>query len=481
MWGIELQRRSGVTMARQLYQALRERMTQGDLKPGETLPSTRELAAQLGISRNTACEAYAMLSDEGYLQTSPGAPTRVAQGLALRASQASRASPGCLPSALPEPVRGNYSAFPPPERKYAADFRTGQPDLRRFPFFLWRQLLQKGAEQLPPQQLGYTGPEGLPALRQEIARWLLRGRGLEERPEDIFITAGCTQALHLLACLPSLRSGKILSEDPCHTGILRAWQALGAEALPVCADEHGLRTELLDGMDVSGARAVYVTPSHQFPIGGILPAGRRAELIRFARRNGLYIIEDDYDSEFRYSGAPIAPLRSMDRERVVYVGTFSKTLFPALRIGFVALPAELQDQWRSLRRYSDAQNPPFGQAALAEFLRTRKFDRHVRQMRKLYGQRRETLLRALEDAFGGGFKPLGDTAGLHTALQFPGMRFDEAFIERAGASGIFVTSMEQYALQKGEHTDKLILGYGHMEPEEIQKSTELLSGFLKSC
>lgn len=463
MWGIGLQRRSGISMARQLYRALRDRMTQGGLKPGEALPSTREMARQLGISRNTACEAYAMLADEGFIHSSPGAPTRVAAGLVLEGER--------------HPAQ--MEQIKPAIRSYAADFRTGRPDLRRFPFHQWRLLIGKGAEELPPEQWDYAGPEGLPALREEIAQWLMRSRGLEERPQDIFITAGSTQALHLLAGLPELKAGEIIVEDPCHTGMLGAWQAMGFAARPVPADGSGLQTGLLEGMDASNARAVYVTPSHQFPLGGILPAARRAELIRFAGKNGLFIIEDDYDSEFRYAGAPVAPLRSMDGEHVAYVGTFSKSLFPALRIGFAVLPAALQAHWAANRRVADVQNPPFGQAALAEFLRTRKFDRHVRLMRRLYGQRREALLQALEDVFGSACIPLGDAAGLHVALRFPGMRFDGEFSRQARVQGIRVTPAEFYCIKKGEHADKLIVGFGHLEPDAIRSAVVYFSDFIR--
>lgn len=246
-------------------------------------------------------------------------------------------------------------------------------------------LLRRVAEQAPAREWGYTGPAGLPALRAEIASWSLRSRGLTVLSQNIFVTAGATQALHLLAELLCVEGREIIVEDPCHSGMPRVLEQHGGHIRPVPVDHQGLQTENLHGKQ---ACAVYVTPSHQFPLGGILPAGRRTELIRFARENDLYLIEDDYDSEFRYSGPPVAPLCSMDPARVIYVGTFSKILFPALRIGYVILPPDLHSSWRQLRTYADVQNPPFEQAALAEYLRTRKLDRHVREMRRIYGHRR---------------------------------------------------------------------------------------------
>lgn len=456
MRGIELQRQSKIPLARQIYQILREQMTDGRLGPGEVLPSTRELAKELSISRNTACEAYEMLSAEGYIISRQGSPTRVAHGLRLE-----KLAPAA--GGLREPAQ--------PVREYAADFRTGRPDLRRFPMRLWLQLVRRASEELTVDQWGYTGPEGLPALREQIAAWLLRSRGLEVQPGDIFITAGATQALHLLADLLSSGEREILVEDPCHIGMLRVFCEKGFKIRPAPVDNHGIQTENLKG---NGACAVYVTPSHQFPLGGILPAGRRVDLIQLARKNDLYLIEDDYDSEFRYTGPSVAPLYSMDPQRVVYVGTFSKILFPGLRIGYVILPPHLHTRWRHLRTYTDVQNPPFEQAALAEYLRTRKLDRHLQQMRKLYGHRRRILLRLLEENFGKAWRPWGDASGLHLAVEFPGRRFDQKFAEHCKENGLRIYTAEYHSIRKGLHLEKLLLGYGHLEADEIDKGLRLL-------
>ena len=255
-------------------------------------------------------------------------------------------------------------------------------------------------------------------------------------------------------------------------------QAKGCQIRPVPVDEQGLQTEHLSG-EGAGAGAVYVTPSHQFPLGGILPASRRAALVRHAREQDLYLLEDDYDSEFRYGGAPVAPLCSLDAQRVIYIGTFSKILFPALRIGYVVLPPQLHERWRHLRTHADVQNPPFEQAALAEYLRTRKFDRHVRQMRRLYGQRRQVLLQALAENFGRAWRPWGDAAGLHLALEFPGQRFDRSFAEGAREQGMRLAPVEFYSIRRGSHADKLLLGYGHLEADEIREGIRLLHGFMQ--
>jgi GntR family transcriptional regulator/MocR family aminotransferase len=462
MWGVELKRNSDITLSRQIYLNLRTMMLEGHLKPGEALPSTRELSRQLGISRNTVCEAYDMLLAEAFTESRQGAPTRVAEGLQLEQTT----------PALPKLDRSE-----PPQTAFRADFRTGQPDLRRFPQHLWLQLLHQSLAEIDLPQWGYSGPQGLLQLREEIAAWLLRSRGIKVHPQDIFITAGATQALNLLADLLSRDNQEILVEDPGHTGMIRALQGKGISIRPVLVDKYGLQTEHLDS---HGAGAIYVTPSHQFPLGGILPAQRRAALVRQARKYEQYIIEDDYDSEFRYSGAPIAPLYSLDPERVIYVGTFSKTLFPALRIGYIILPHQLQAQWRYIRTHADVQNPLFEQAALAQYLHSRKFDRHVQQMRKLYGQRRAILLETLEEVEDKIWLSWGDSAGLHLALEFPGMSFDAVFAQQAREAGILVTPVEYHSLNKGLHKDKLLLGYGHLQAQEIRQGINILHDFMHS-
>ncbi|WP_029192829.1 PLP-dependent aminotransferase family protein [Paenibacillus harenae] len=460
MWGIELRRQSEVSLKRQIYQVLRDRILNGRLKAGETLPSTRELAAELKVSRNTVNEAYEMLIVEGFVLSRQGAPTRIAEGLSLETN-----------AELPLPGREA------PAPAFLADFRTGQPDLQHFPRYLWQQILLKTFNEMPLTELGYSGPQGLPRLQEEIAAWLYRSKGLAVDAQDIFITAGATQALHLVAGLLYEEGKKILIEDPCNIGILQTFLHKGYPIAPIPVDAQGLRTEYLNGKETC---AVYVTPSHQFPLGGILPAGRRAALIRFARENGIYIMEDDYDSEFRYYGEPVAPLYAMDPQQVIYIGTFSKVLFPALRVGYVILPGRLHQRWRSLRTHTDVQNPPFEQAALAEFLHTRKFDRHIGKMRKVYGERRQVLLAALKEYFGDTWRLWGDAAGLHLAVAFPGMRFDETFMRNSRQSGIRVTPVDHHSIRKGEHLNKLLLGYGHLEPDEIRKGISLLHRFMKS-
>ncbi len=469
MWGIVLQRGGGSpSLARQIFQQISGSILDGTLLPDEALPSTRELAKALAVSRHTVSEAYDMLITEGYVNSRQGAPTRVTGNLCLD-------RPG---SSQPEPVV-QPGIFHPPASGYAADFKTGQPDLRPFPKYVWGRLHSDAFSQLPPDLLGYSGPDGFPPLRKEIADWLFRSRGLRVDPANIFITAGATQSLSLLADLLHRDDREFVLEDPCHTAVPTLLRNRGYAYRPAPVDEHGLMVEeTCFDWDTGDISAVYVTPSHQFPLGGILPANRRTALIRHARRDSFYIIEDDYDSEFRYQGAPVTPLFALDPERVIYVGTFSKTVFPALRLGFSILPEALHAGWKHLRLYADVQCPVAEQAALAEFLRTRKMDRHISRMRKLYGQRRQVLLEEVDKVFGQAVvQTWGDTSGLHLALQFAKGHFDRNFIREASDRGIRISTIEKYSLTAGKHADKLLLGYGHLEPDEIRVGISLLHDY----
>ena len=440
MWDIELN--SGdVGLSRQIYLALKRHILSGRLQEGEKLPSTRELAGSLGISRNTVCAAYDMLWTEGFIVNRQGAPSHVAEGVSLRAAMKT------------EPAQTKRRATP----NVRWDFRTGQPDLTAFPWKCWNTLLKNSADSLQARQYAYTGPKGYEPLCEEIARWLLRARSMEVSPESVFITSGSTQALYLLVDILRRKGRAFALEDPSHPGIRTM---LADREIPVCflpVDQQGADISSLGNRDIS---AVYVTPSHQFPLGGILPAKRRAALIRLAAEKDFYILEDDYDSEFRYAGSPVSPLYATDSSRVAYVGTFSKTLFPALRLGFAVLPEALRDAWRHNRNYLDVQNPILEQAALAEFLRARGMDRHIRRMRRLYAEKRAALLSALHETFGDAAVPWGDVTGLHISLQFPGVSFDSQFTERCEQAGLRVAAVSQYCSAGDRHTDKLLIGYG---------------------
>lgn len=451
-----IERTSAEPIRRQIFNQLRAQILNGTLREGEALVSTRQLAQELAVSRSTVVEAYDMLLSEGFLESRQGAQTVVAAGVAMQMPHE--------PIALPNPK---------PQQVIRADFSTGRPDLSSFPRALWQRTLSQSMQTLSAADYGYTGPEGYAPLRAEIAAWLARSRGIAVRAEDVFVTAGATHALHILAELLCAGGSSVILEDPCHKGLYDTIKAANCGVIPIPADDHGMQTDLLK--PDARARMIYVTPSHQFPLGGILPAARRTALIRFAREQNIYIVEDDYDSEFRYVGAPISPLYSLDSQRVVYVGTFSKSMFPALRIGFALLPKDLQSRWRYLRTHNDVQNPVFEQAALAAFLQLRALDRHIRTMRKRYAARRQTLISALQANFGEACTICGDVSGLHLAAQWHGLCFRDDFQAFCKRRGIVVRTIESHCIEKGKHQDQLVLGYGHLEPDAIESGVKFLA------
>jgi len=455
MWGIVLGQNSEIGLAHQIFLSLKERILTGQIGAGETLPSTRELAKGLGVSRNTVCDAYDMLWTEGFIITHQGALSRVADGLQIRSVRKN------------ERVRKSYKNKP----VIMWDFKTGQPDLGLFPWRAWNKIISNAVDGLSKQQLEYSGPKGYEPLCEEIACWLLRSRSMEVDPEDVFITSGATQALHLLVDILNKEGHSFALENPSHPGIRTIISDKKYNFHLMNVDREGADVGSLNGKNIS---AVYVTPSHQFPLGGILPATRRAALIRLAMKENFYVIEDDYDSEFRYCGSPVSPVYSMNSSHVIYVGTFSKTMFPALRIGFAVLPKSLQNRWKHCRNYMDVQNPILEQVALAEFLRQRKMDKHIGRMRRAYGEKRNILLNSLKKAFGGSVCPWGDASGLHLALQFTGHEFGGQFILACKNAGIRVSPLTKYCFSRNDHKDKLLLGYGHLSSTQIQEGIKVL-------
>ncbi len=319
----------------------------------------------------------------------------------------------------------------------------------------------------------YGSPQGYEPLRREIAEWLLLVRGMEVPPENIFITSGATQAIHL-AVETLRRSGMAFAvEDPCHWGVTRLLNLRGIPFHGVPVDEHGLQVDKLPDANIAG---VYVTPSHQFPLGCVLAASRRSALAAVAGKRGFHIIEDDYDSDLRYVGQPLTPLWTLYPERVIYVGTFSKTVFPALRIGYAVMPPPLHAAWLEQRRYVDIQNPVTEQAVLAEFMHQGRLRRHLQTMTRLYGKKRQTLLAAVSAHFGEQAEILGDGAGLHLALRLRKRDFDDVFVRRCREAGLFLSTCAAYEVGTTQHRDTLLLGYGAIPEGAIGSGIEALYG-----
>ena len=473
MFGINLDRKSQEALPRQLYHAIVSLILGNHLQAGVALPSTREMAKSLGISRNTVAEAYEMLRAEGYITCRQAAVCRVNENLTLCA---------------PESKQAATSASSSPAFQLHYDFRMGIPDLTRFPFAAWRNACKQAHESLRRQDYLYGWPQGYLPLREEIVSWLLRSRGLKVAAEDVFITTGTTQAVNLAVSLLAKKKGTFILENPCYFAVVNALQRHGTPYLPIDVDAHGMRVENISNLQNVNISGVYVTPSHQFPFGGVLSAERRIELVCLARKHNSYILEDDYDGEFRYGGSTLTPLYDLEAERVLYMGTFSKSLFPALRIGFAIIPRTLHQRWLDLRNAVDRQSSTLEQATLAAFFRTGKVDRHIRTMSGVYAKKLATLIASVRQYFPATTHILGEKAGIHVAIQVPGAQFDSSFREHCAKNGIGVSPCRFYAFDeefceigKTKSSDILLLGYGNIAEGDINEGIKVLSELIVSA
>jgi GntR family transcriptional regulator/MocR family aminotransferase len=412
---------------RQAYRALRGAILAGRLPGGARLVSTRAMAAELGVSRNTVLQAYEQLVAEGYATSRGGSGTYVADALPERRRSARAAEPAASPSADPPRLsrfgRDLAARVPPrqatwslPRDRVAVDFRYGEPAYSDLPLAAWARLLGRRARRLSVKRLAYQPPGGAEELREALAGYLARARGVVCSPEQIVVVHGSQQAIDLTTRLLVDPGDVVVLEEPHYTGFSFCLAALGAKIAFVPADEQGLRVE--DLADVGPARLACVTPSHQYPAGGVLSLPRRLALLEWASRRGAYVLEDDYDGEFRFEGRPIECLQSLDRGgRVIYAGTASKVLFPALRIGWVVAPAALAPHFHAAKALADTGTASLEQLAFADFITEGHLERWIRRSRARHAARRRALIDAVERELGDRARILGVSAGLHVLLR----------------------------------------------------------------
>ncbi|HEY0531814.1 MAG TPA: PLP-dependent aminotransferase family protein [Actinoplanes sp.] len=450
-----------------VYRALRAAILDGRLPAGHRLPPSRALAVDLGVARGSVATAYERLAAEGFLTTRVGSGTFVAPLAAVRRPRRQPADP-LRPRAGwtfdPVPVSGEE--VPP---RY--DFRTGIPDATLFPFDTWRRLV---AAELRLRANGpgtYAAPGGHPALRAAIARSLGYGRSVRATADDVVVTNGAQHALDLIARV-LLKPGDVVAvEEPGYPPARRVFAAAGARVTGVPVDEDGLVVAELPG----NARLVYTTPSHQFPLGGAMSLDRRRELLDWARRRPAAIVEDDYDSEFRFAARPLEPLYSLDTlGRVLYVGTFSKTMLPMVRTGFALLPPGLRDAVVAARQLSDGYGQVAVQAALARFIDEGQLARHVRRAGKAYGNRRSRILAALSGL--SKLQVLPSAAGLHvTALLKDGSPSEAARVSAAAlAAGVAIEDLTRYSVRHAG----FVFGFGAIDPALLDEGLAIFARLL---
>ncbi|GGC96059.1 MocR-like pyridoxine biosynthesis transcription factor PdxR [Undibacterium terreum] len=479
---LELPDRDSRNLLRSLHGQLRAAILDGRLQPGLRLPSTRVLASTCRVSRNTAVAAYDLLLGEGYLEARPGAGTYVAQ-LLPRHTELRRQGNASLPQAdehrlnaywrkPPAVVQARGGSIP------AYDFQLGSPDQRHFAFDIWRRLAARSLHQLSKSVASYEGPEGRQGLREAIAAHVSLTRAVACSPQDILVTSGAQQAFDLLARI-LVTPGKTLVavEDPGYPPLRATLAAAGAKLVPVAVDAEGLIVEQLP----KNAAIICVTPSHQFPLGVAMSARRRAALLEHAQKYGAVIIEDDYDSEFRFGGRPLDALQTLDRaDAVFYVGTFSKSLFPGLRLGFVVAPVWAQAALAAARQCSDWHGNLVAQDTLAAFISGGHLARHVRKMRQVYDRRRRLVLDALQADFPGRLQALPSAAGLHLAALAHEGNDLQAIRQQAAAHGVSINTLGQYFIGRQPKQAGLVFGYGAIDEAAIPTAMAILRRLMQS-
>ena len=476
---ISIDRASALPLYRQLYEAMRQAILLGSLRKGLRLPSTRHLATELRVSRNIAVMAFEQLLAEGYVECKTGAGTFVTSVLPEEVLHVhgSPVKGNRTPSRRSKVIKrvphldGRFCCAIPgvgPKLRYAP-FRYGLPALDELPLDLWGRLLARHCRMAPAEVAVHGDPSGLPRLREAIASYVGAARGVRCRAEQVIITNGSQQAIDLAARVLADPGEVAIIEDPGYIGARAALEATGLKVVPVSVGRDGLRVDLLAKRHLR-AKLVYVTPSHQFPLGVVLSLGNRLQLLDWAARNDTWILEDDFDSEYRYGSKPIPALQGLDGNgRVIYIGTFSKVLFATLRLGYLIVPEDLVDTFVAIRWVLDRGSPLVEQAALADFITEGHLASHIRRMRTLYMGRCSVMIKTIREDMGDVLESWDSEAGMHTVGWLPPNVDDSLVSAQAAKVGIYaipVSSLSMLPLSRGG----LALGYAAFKPEVIRKS-----------
>ncbi len=481
---ISIDRRARLPLHKQVYDGLRNAITTGRLSGGHQVPSTRDLSRDLAVSRIPVLSAYSQLIAEGYLETRAGAGTYICKSLPEQ-------STSCQSNPAPErPARASLrrlskraEALPQlpnsPWVNRRGAFSLGQLALDEFPLALWTRLVSRTAKNAKLSSLSYGQPQGRHDLRRAIASYLGTARAVRCTPEQILIVSGSQQALQIAAWSLLDPGDSIWIEDPAYRLARRVFELAGAKMVPVPVDEEGLQVD--EGrVKEPDARAAFVTPSHQLPLGVTMSASRRLQLLEWAQQKGAWIIEDDYDSEFRYESRPIASLQGLDNgSRVIYVGTFSKVLLPSIRLGYMVVPEDLVDRFTAVRQTMDICPADLHQAVLAEFIDEGHFARHIRQMRMIYGERRAALVESLESMLSDEVDLHGDAAGMHLTVTLKRALNDREIALQAAKQDLWLWPLSP-AYQHLKPRHGFILGFGGVPASQMPKAVRLMREVLRA-
>jgi GntR family transcriptional regulator / MocR family aminotransferase len=473
---IAVDRDSEKPLHRQIYDGLRSMILERRLEPGQQIPSTRALADDLGISRIPVLDAYAQLFAEGYIESRSGAGTFVKSSLS---EQFLSVRPS-VPSVVKEPSADRISRVAgllPIEGSQwfrgSGAFSVGQIASDHFPFRIWSDLVARHARRVHASSMNYTDPMGSMEFREVIAAYLRTARAVRCEASQIMVVNGSQHALDLSSRVLLDPETPVWIEEPGYEFLRHALTLSACRFVPVPVDKEGLDVSV--GIKLCReARVAYVTPSHQYPLGVTMSAARRLQLLEWAHRSGAWIVEDDYDSEYRYESLPVASMQGLDPgSRVVYIGTFSKVLFPALRLGYIVIPPALVDRFLVVRQANDLAPSLLYQAALADFISAGHFARHIRKTRQLYMERRNALAQALRHEFGGELEILGAEAGMHLVITLPPGLSDQRISARAGRENLWLWPLSAAYAGKTARQG-FILGFGGTKAEEMVRQVKRL-------
>jgi GntR family transcriptional regulator / MocR family aminotransferase len=481
---IHLDRISTISLHQQLTEKIRLAILEGRLKPKQKLPSSRSLAKSLNVSRSTVTQCYEQLESEGYLETRLGSGTYICHQIPddwLKSQQIepinrkteNNSTLSQFGNSLVSVKRLEVS-----EPDYEISFRYGNPAVKYFPISQWRKLVARHCVNSPALLSYAADAAGYFPLRVSIADYLGRSRAVRCTPEQIIIVNGSQQALNLIARLTLNPGDWVAIEEPGYLGARHCFTAQSANLQPIPVNSEGLDVEFLIKCD-RFFKLIYVTPSHQFPTGATLTLKQRIALLQWAQTTKTLIIEDDYDSEYRYEQQPIPALQGMDKSQsVIYVGTFSKTMFPSLRIGYLVVPPSWISLVSSAKWLCDRSTPLLEQYALTDWIAEGHFERHIRRMRKLYNLRRQILIEAFQKYFGDRITILGKSAGVHVMVNIKTDIPDSIIIQEAAAFGLGLISARKYYLNP-QHQGGFIFGYAQLEENQINRGIWQLSQVLK--
>lgn len=460
----------------QLYGQLKRAILTRRLEQGEQLLPSRVLAEETGVSRNTVLRAYDQLVAEGYVESRQGSGLYVSRIEKSAQPRVSRSRNQRIKrSKLAERVGSlSSSVLHRNNRKGCRyEFLYGEPSYENFPHEAWARMLGKVARDVTQSQLSYTPFQGIPALREQVAGYLKRARGINCTPEDIVIVHGTQDAIDLTVRMLIDEGDTVILEHPFYRGFFKAARGAGAHIQFVDVDEQGLDSTRFD----ESAKLAFVTPSHQFPTGSVMSINRRLELLNWASAQNAIVFEDDYDGEFRYNGAPVDSLKSLDEAGVViYVGTTSKTFFPSLRLGWMVVPGHLRDDICNLRSIADTTLPTMEQLALARFIQAGHFERHIFRTRKRYAEKRKVLLGTLTEELGDNIVIRGSDAGIHILVQVPGLPSgqSENLLQRCLARDVSVHLSSAY-YNDAPGCVELVMGYNAMPIGDVEVGARIVA------